>query len=146
MKKIIIILLPLLILTGCKKQEKITLTNKYYNEGKFITINTLENLEEETYILYTYNNYCTFEIPCDKIFKEYMEKYKIDFLSMPFKEFKETTMYTKVKYAPSVIIVKDGKIISYLDANKNKDLKKYQDMHEFETWINKYINTKESQS
>ena len=70
MKKLIIILLPLLILTGCKKQEKINLTNKYYNEGKFITINTLENLEEETYILYTYNNYCTFEIPCDKIFKE----------------------------------------------------------------------------
>ena len=50
MKKLIIILLPLLILTGCKKQEKINLTNKYYNEGKFITINTLENLEEETYI------------------------------------------------------------------------------------------------
>ena len=142
MKKLIILLLPLLILTGCKKQEKITLPEKYYNEGKFITINSLENLENETYILYTYNNYCSFEIPCDKIFKEYMEKYKIDFLSMPFKEFKNTKFYYKVKYAPSVIIVKEGKIISYLNANKDQDLQKYQDVHEFEKWINKYINTK----
>jgi hypothetical protein len=144
MKKLIIILLPLLILTGCKKQEKINLNKKYYNEGKFITINSLENLEEETYILYTYNNYCSFEIPCDQIFKQYMEKYKIDFLQIPFKQFKETNLYKKVKYAPSIIIVKEGKIISYLDANKNKDLKKYQDINEFEKWINKYIEVKES--
>lgn len=144
MKKLIILLLPLLILTGCQKKEKLTLTEKYYNEGKFITVNTLDNLEKETYILYTYNNYCTFEIPCDKIFKEYMEKYKIDFISMPFKEFKNTKYYNKVKYAPSIIIIKQGKIISYLDANKNEDLNKYQDVHEFERWINKYINAKES--
>lgn len=144
MKKLIIILLPLLILTGCKKQEKINLNKKYYNEGKFITINSLENLEEETYILYTYNNYCSFEIPCDQIFKQYMEKYKIDFLQIPFKQFKETNLYKKVKYAPSIIIVKGGKIIDYLDANKNKDLKKYQDINEFEKWINKYIEVKES--
>lgn len=144
MKKLIIILLPLLILTGCKKQEKINLNKKYYNEGKFITINSLENLEEETYILYTYNNYCSFEIPCDQIFKQYMEKYKIDFLQIPFKQFKETNLYKKVKYAPSIIIVKEGKIIDYLDANKNKDLKKYQDINEFEKWINKYIEVKES--
>lgn len=142
MKKLIIILLPILILTGCKKQEKINLTNKYYSEGKFITVNSLDNLEQETYILYTYNNYCTFEIPCDKIFKEYMEKYKIDFVSIPFKEFKNTKYYSKVKYAPSIIIINQGKIISYLNANKDKDLQKYQDVHEFEKWINKYINTK----
>ncbi len=142
MKKLIILLLPLLILTGCKKQEKVRLTEKYYNEGKFITINSLENLEQETYILYTYNNYCSFEIPCDKIFKEYMEKHKIDFLSMPFKEFKNTKLYGKVKYAPSVIIVKEGKVIAYLNANKDQDLNKYQDVHEFENWINKYIETK----
>ena len=73
-----------------------------------------------------------------------MEKYKIDFLSMPFKEFKNTKYYNKVKYAPSIIIIKQGKIVSYLDANKDKDLQKYQDVHEFENWINKYINTKES--
>lgn len=144
MKKIIIILLPLLILTGCKKQEKINLTKKYYNEGKFITINSLENLEQETYILYIYNNYCSFEIPCDKIFKQYMEKYKIDFLSMPFKEFKNTKYYNKVKYAPSIIIIDKGKIIGYLDANKDKDLKKYQDVYELEKWLNKYIKTEES--
>ena len=139
MKKIIILLLPLLLLTGCKKQEKLTLTEKYYNEGNFITVNTLDNLEKETYILYTYNNYCTFEIPCDKIFKEYMEKYKIDFISMPFKEFKNTKYYNKVKYAPSIIIIKQGKIISYLNANKNEDILRSHKIDSFYTFDKKCL-------
>ena len=68
-----------------------------------------------------------------------MKKYNIDFLSMKFEYFKKTKLYKKIKYAPSVIIIKNGKIIDYLDANKDEDLNKYQNSNEFEQWINSYI-------
>ena len=146
MKKVVLIIITLLLITGCSKKqiEKFYLNNKYYNEGNFIAINNIDNLKKDTYILYTYNNYCTFKKPCEEVFKEYMEKYKIDFYKMPFDQFKKTTLYTKVRYAPSIIIIKEGKIVEYLDANSNKDLEKYQDTKKFEEWINKYIYTEES--
>ena len=146
MKRVVLFIITLLLITGCKEKqiEKFYLNNKYYNEGKFIAINNIDNLKKDTYILYTYNNYCTFKKPCEEVFKEYMEKYKIDFYKMPFDQFKKTTLYTKVRYAPSIIIIKEGKIVEYLDANSNKDLDKYQDTKKFEEWINKYIYTEGS--
>ena len=146
MKKVVLLIITLLLITGCSKKqiEKYHLNNKYYNEGKFITIKNLDDLKNDTYVLYTYNNYCTFKIPCENIFKEYMEKYKIDFYGIPFEQFKKTSFYREVRYAPSIILVKDGKIIEYLDANKDKDLDKYQDSKKFEEWINNYIYTEGS--
>ena len=146
MKKVVLFIITLLLVTGCKEKqiEKFYLNNKYYNEGNYITIKNLDNLEKDSYVLYTYNNYCTFKKPCEQVFKEYMEKYKIDFYSMPIDYFKKTSFYRKVRYAPSIILVKNGKIVTYLDANKDKDLDKYQDSKKFEEWINEYIYTEGS--
>ena len=68
-----------------------------------------------------------------------MQKYNISFLSMPFKEYRNISLYNEVKYAPSIIIVENGKIVDFLDAEKDDDLDKYQDVKEFEEWINKYV-------
>ena len=70
-----------------------------------------------------------------------MKKYKIDFLTINIDEYKKTKFYTQVKYAPTVIVVNNNRIVAYLDAEKDKDLDKYQDVNEFEKWINKYIET-----
>lgn len=144
MKKIYYLLICILILvtTACTKQiDKVTLDNKYYNNGEFINVNSeeLSSLEDDTFILYTYNNYCAFAKPCEDVFKEFMTKYKIDFLSIKFEDFKNTKYYNKIKYAPSIIIINKGKIISYLDPNSDDDLNKYQEFNDFETWLTKYI-------
>ena len=73
------------------------------------------------------------------IFRSVMAKYKIDMYSIRYEEFEKTDYINKVKYAPSVIIVKNGKIITYLDANKKEDLDRYQDTSSFESWLDKYI-------
>ena len=149
MKKIIIITIVfILVLTGSillfKDDKQIYLDDKYYNEGKFIevTSNDLNNISSSNFVIFTYNNYCNFEVPCDKIFQEFMTKHKIDFLSISFEEFKNTSYHKEVKYAPSIIIVKDKKIIKYLDAEKDEDIERYQDVNKFEQWIEKYVNLK----
>lgn len=148
MKKISILILCLflMLMTGCtsksnKTIEKIYLNNEFYNNGEFIDINNndINDYNNQSYILYTYNNYCSFSISCDKIFEEFMSKYKIDFLTMSFEEFKKTHFYNDVEYAPSIIIIEKGKIIAYLDANKDEDLEKYQDTSKFEEWLNNYV-------
>ena len=144
MKKIYYLIFCILIIftTGCNKNtQKFTLDKKYYNTGEFIKVKSddLSKLDNENYILYTYNNYCAFSIPCEDVFKEFMNKYKIDFLSISFDEFKNTGFYKKVKYAPSIIIVKEGKIVAYLDPNSADDFDKYQDATKLEEWIKEYV-------
>ena len=130
----------IIFITGCVNQ-KITLTDKYYNEGKYIEITSEEinNNKTENYVIFAYNSYCNFSVPCETVFKKTMEKFKIDFLSIKIDEFKKTYLNKIVKYAPTIIIVKKGKVIAYLDSNKDKDIKKYEDDKQFEKWLNNYI-------
>ena len=140
MFKKIFVIACVLVLTGCFfKQDKFYLDNRYYSDGNFISIKATDFKNEGNYVLYTYNSYCNFPVPCEDIFKTFMEKYNINFISMPFEEFRKTSLYKKIKYAPSIIIVKDGKIISYLDADSDDDTDKYQDSSKFEKWISSYI-------
>ena len=148
-KKGLLILFCFLLLMGCSKKEdfdanKVTLDSNFYNKGEFVDIKSEYLIDENptNYVLFVYNSYCTLKIPCEDIFKEYMKKENIDFLSMNIDEYKKTELYDKVKYAPTIIIVKDKKIVAYLDAESNEDLNKYQDVNEFKSWINKYINVK----
>lgn len=150
MKKITLITLAIfLILTGCSNKEitKVYLSDKYYKDSNFIslTADEISNLKDDTYLLYTYNNYCTLEVPCESIFNSFMSLYNISIISIPFDEYKNTSFYKKVKYAPTVILISKGKIVTYLDADSDNDLDKYQDIIAFTKWLDTYIyltNTK----
>ena len=73
------------------------------------------------------------------IFEKFMDKYDIDFLSIPFEDFKNTKFYETIKFGPSIVIIKDGEIIKYLDANSDDDLPRYQDVSAFEEWLDNYV-------
>lgn len=123
--------------------EVFKLSDKYYNNGDYVVIDSSKLNKainnNESFILYVHNNFCSFSVPCGDIFKEATSKYKIDVMEIMFDDYKNTKFYKKVKYAPSVLIVKDGKIIDYLDAEDDDDLNKYQDVDTFENWLKKYI-------
>ncbi len=148
MKKLLVLLTILIVITGCKdsKKGKFYLDDKYYSNGSYIEItkDDLDNLQNEkaSYLLYTYNSYCTFKIPCDTIFEEVMKKYNIDVLSMPHELMKQTFIHDKVKYSPTIVIINKGEIVAYLDAELDSDLSKYQDSSSFENWLDKYIYLK----
>lgn len=143
MKKLLLLILSILFITSCGKQELITLEDKYYNNNTFISSTSTEIDEylenKESFILYAYNNYCTFSIPCESIFESFMINNNISIVSIPYSEFKNTKLSKKIKYAPTVIIIDKGKVITSLNAESDNDLPKYQDADEFTNWIKEYI-------
>lgn len=144
MKKFIIIIMCL-FLTACTNYSKFSIEKEYYKESKFINVKSedIEKLKEnkKSFIVFTYNNYCILETPCDEVFKKVMDKYSLSFLYLPYEEMKNTFIYNEVKMAPSVILIKEGKIVAYLDAESDEDLPKYQDVDEFDKWLNSFIFT-----
>ena len=147
MKKIIICLISIFLLVGCSAvEDKIYLTDKYYDNSNnsFLEIDEdkIKDLNDDTYILYVFNSFCKFSIPCDSIFAEFMKNNNITIMSIPYDKYKKTDFVKKVKYAPTVIIIHKNKIISYLDADKDEDVNKYQDIEEFTNWVKEYIYLK----
>lgn len=145
---VIVIIISIIILTFfwyiCKK-EKFYLEDNYYNyDMKKVSYRDINKLEKEkkSFVLFTYNPYCSLKIPCDKFFEEYAKNKNITILTIPFDKFKRTEYYKTVKYALSVIIINKGRIITYLDAEKDNDIKLYQDTNKFGNWIEKYIKLK----
>ena len=78
--------------------------------------------------------------PTKDLIEDVCKELNITILKIPFDEFKTTNLYNEVSLAPSIILIKEGKIIKYLDPEQNKDLSKYQDKKEFISWIKEYIN------
>lgn len=141
---ILLIIISISIIMFLSKSNKLNLSSEYYNKGilKEITKQELSSKlnSNETFILFTYNNFCTFKISCDEIFNETAKKLNITILKIPFSDFKDTSLYNNVKYAPTIMIIHKGKIVSYLDPEKDDDLPKYQDINEFIKWLKEYLN------
>ncbi len=145
---ILVVIFSIFILCGCEKQKeddsKIYLDSKFYKKSEFITVKADEfnKINARTYLVYTYNSYCTFSVPCEDVFREVMDKYNISMYGLPIAEMKKTFIYDTVKYAPSIVIIKENKIVAYLDAESDEDLIRYQDAKEFEDWLGTYIHLK----
>lgn len=146
--KYILIFLVLFVICGfiywLSIDKKFSLENKYYNNKGLVSVSG-DNVDElvnskKSFILFTYNNYCNFSIPCDEVFESVSKSSNVEILKINFMDFKNTLLYKNVKYAPTVIIVNKGRIIDYLDANADEDIDLYQNEDKFKKWLSSYVN------
>lgn len=147
MKRIILLVLVILSMTGCTKENsKFYLNDEYYNAGKLVDIDSKEltNMlkSNDSFILFTYNPYCNFKVSCENVVENFSKNNNITIFKIPFEEFKNTKLYNTIKYAPSIILINNGKIENYLDPNKDEDSIKYQDEKALKDYIEMYIDTK----
>ena len=147
MKKIILLVLVILSMTGfTKENSKFYLNDEYYNAGKLVDIDSKEltNIlkSNDSFILFTYNPYCNFKVSCENVVENFSKNNNITIFKIPFEEFKSTKLYNTIKYAPSIILINKGKIETYLDPNKDEDSIKYQEEKALKDYIEMYIDTK----
>ena len=72
-------------------------------------------------------------------FKEYVldfqRKNHLSFYYLTSDYVKDTSLYSTVKYFPSVIIYKDGKVANYLKYDSDADLEYYKSYDGFSKWL-----------
>ena len=51
----------------------------------------------------------------------------------------ESSLHKKVKYVPSVAIIKNGVVVDFLDADSDDDVQKYNSAEALRDWIKDYI-------
>ena len=131
-----------------EKEIPIHLDDKYYGSEKLIEVTSEEinKMKKESFVLYIdYDDEkdCATDPDMDAV-TGYMKKYNISFLYTSYVEFQDTYL-ASIRYNPSILVVKKGEIIAYLE--QPDSIYSVSDnprtISEFEEWIEQYIyNTK----
>lgn len=150
---LLIIILVLCVACGKKEETKeeikvepFDLKEEYYKESKMtdLELDDLKKLidEKESFGLFVYLPGCTSCAAFSVVLDDFQKDNTITFYKSQIKFAKETEIGEKIKYAPSFVIFKEGKVYGYLDAESNTDLPYYETKENFKEWLTKYINLK----
>ncbi len=142
---ILLIVICLLIFIN-KPVEKFYLEDKYYGNNNLteIDIKTLNKLidDKESFGLFIYEPSCVTSNEFNEVLFSFQEENNIAFYKFPFSQINGTSLEKEIKYYPSFIIYKDGKIIDFLEADKDEDTKRYKNKNDFKNWFFSYVKSK----
>lgn len=145
MKKILFIICLLLLITGCSN-GKFNLESKYYEESKIIdtTPSVITELEtnKESFAVFVYLNGCSSCSEFNEVLKDFINDNRMTFYKLEINDIEKTKINGLVKYAPSLVLYKNGEVVSYLNAESNDDLTYYKSSEKLKLWLEKYINLK----
>lgn len=144
---IIVSVLGIVVLLGLYlKKKPVYLDDEYYGKYALIDINKRDYQklidDKKTFMVAITLDGC---ISCEEfkpILKEYMETNKLTMYHLEFKEMMKTDLYNEIKYSPSVVIIKNGKLVAYLDSNSNDDMPAYETVKGLDEWVKNYIKMK----
>ena len=150
MKRVLpLLIVMLVVLVGCGKVSKFSLTDKYYtNEEKGLVEVELSEVNEaieakDNFVLLIYLAGCSTCQELRPIVEEYLDKANIKMLMLSYDSMEKGSKLKKtVKYAPSVVIFKNGKIIDFLDTASDRDIERFSSYDAFSEWFESYIELK----
>ena len=128
-------------------EESIVLDAEYKNtDGKMIELAKNEEdparfldelaAEKKNFVVYVSLPICNGDAAKFKQFVlDFQRKENLSFVYITSDYIKDTFIYDTVKYFPSVIIVKEGKIINYLRYDSDEDVEYYKSYDGFAKWL-----------
>lgn len=102
-----------------------------------ITADEFANLVEnqDDFVAIMHMTVCPAEFPLSAVAKEYAHNSGATIYSLTEEEFKQTDLSETVKYLPSAAVYRDGKLVKYLDAEKDEDMPYYKTAEAFGEWV-----------
>lgn len=141
---IIIIIILFRILQN--KNKTFFLEDKYYeiNDIAEIKIDELNDLinRKESFAVFIYQPMCITSSDFENILYSFLEENNIGIYKITFSEIKDTEIGKFIKYYPSFIIYNKGKMIDFLEANKDEDVIYYSSKEGFKKWFTEYVKLK----
>ena len=112
-------------------------------EGEFINISAAEyeNLvsNEKSFIVFVDQDGCLMANMMREFVQDYVKEKGIKSLRIMFEEMKQTSLYDKVDFYPSVAIISKGIVVDWLKADSDEDTSAYNDYDEFRVWMDSYL-------
>lgn len=140
----ILIISIVVILFNNKSTSPFYLENNYYGKNNMteIKMDELNHLidKKESFAIFIYQPMCVISSDFEKILLDFLEDNKISIYKIAFSNIKRTSIGKLIKHYPSFIIYSNGKMIDFLEADKDEDVEYYSSKDGFERWFTKYVN------
>ncbi len=122
--------------------EKTTLSSEYFGQSEKIILDqsTYEKLvsEKKSFIILTHQPGCAANILT--YLKDFAAEKNFSYYYFLWSDLRETSIKSIVNFPPSVIIIRDGRVIKHLDANSNDDVEYYNSYDSFKKWLEEAVN------
>ena len=116
-------------------------------ESNFIKLETIEDLnklesERKTFPLFVFLSGCPTCAEFMPIVQEYADNNNIKMYSIDLNDIWESnnSVTERIKYAPSMFIYRNGKVISYLQSSNSNDYDYYKSVDKLSEWFKKNID------
>lgn len=157
-KKVIISLSILFILTiaigailiSSKGKKTFYLEDNYYGTDKIteIQIDELNQLinDKKSFAVFVYQPMCITSSNFESILSGFLADNQIGIYKIAFSNIKDTDIGKLIKYYPSFIIYNKGKMVDFLEADKDEDVDYYSSKDGFERWFTKHVKLRSNSS
>lgn len=125
--------------------HKFTLSSEYTSKSGFQDA-TVEEIQgsidaKKSFAVFVYQPECRSSEDLEKIVKSFSEEKEVIFLRIAYSELKESGLIPELKYYPSVVLYRDGKVVDFLKANDDSYTSAYTTSEGFREWWGKYIKS-----
>lgn len=144
------ILGTILFLFTHKKEKPFYLEDTYYGTNAMIEIK-MDELNElinnkKSFVVFIYQPMCITSSDFENVLSSFLEEKQISIYKIAYSNIKDTKIGKTIKYYPSFIIYHNGKIVDFLEANKEEDVEYYTSKEGFKSWFLKYVIWKDGTS
>ncbi|MGN0992558.1 MAG: hypothetical protein ACI4PE_01265 [Bacilli bacterium] len=145
-----VIITTLLFINKTNNNTQFYLENDYYTSSdmKEIKIDELNSLinKNESFVVFVYQPMCVTSSDFENVLSEFLKDNQIIIYKIAFSDIKNTNIGKSVKYYPSFLIYNKGKLVDFLEANKDEDVEYYTSKDGFQKWFSKYVKLRDTDS
>lgn len=124
------------------------LETKYYGDTSVEEIDTskLNRLiaTNESFALFVYQPACVNSTNFEIVLTNYQKEKNISIKKITFSNLKGTILEDKIKYYPSFVIFKNGRVVDYLETDKDEDIATFKSVEGFDKWFTKYVKIRKT--
>jgi hypothetical protein len=132
-----------ILIINNQQDQPFRLDSEYYaaSEAIDITRDQYEELvaQKKSFIVMVDKPDCVTTTSMREFMSNFPSDTQFKYYRMMWEEVSKSSLHEKVKFAPSIAIIREGVIKAWLDADSDKDVEYYNSAEALQSWIKKYI-------
>lgn len=124
-----------------RQSESFSLSADNYGEAATPEITAVEfeklATEEQSFIVVVHMMLCPAELPLKDVAKRLAQGEKLRIYFLNEHEFEQTKLKDEMKYLPTAVVIRDGEVVEFLDAEADEDVEAYQTVEGLKDWLEK---------
>lgn len=95
--------------------------------------------KKKSFVIFVDQSGCDGADRLRKFSSDYFSENGVKIYKMMFADLKETTLHEKVKYYPSLVVIRKGNVRAFLRADSDEDVDAFNQYGSFIDWVNQHV-------